>query len=223
MQRIGIGEDLNELIHGKKILELSGLEKRVVIISYLSERPCSTSYMIATNLSISERGVLWHLRSMEKKDIIGEKELEGKNRFFIMDHIRGEDCHVFSILSEKKIGKIFSTAYERPGITKTELAEIFEVSRQRMWKLTKRLIESGLLKEVKDGRYNRYYLSKKSEELAMVYAERTNSTSSIIEHAIKKIGLNYEIIAHRNGILHLKIGDKEMTFSTDPFRSALEG
>ncbi len=223
MQRSGIGEDLEALLTGKRSVELSGMEKKLMILSYLSERPCSTSYSISTFMDISERGALWHLRSMCRKEILEEMDVGGKSRFFIIDHIRKEHCMMFSIMSERRHRGIMALIWERPGISVSELCERFGISRQGMWKTMKRLMETGLIRKVRDGKHTRYYPSKEAEELARTYAERRESAASVIERGVKRIGLDCTAISHRNGILHLRIGDDEFSFSTDPFRSIMEG
>jgi predicted transcriptional regulator len=223
MKRSGIGEDLEAVIRGERMMEASGMERKAIILSYLSERPCSTSYAIANALNISERGALWHFRSMEKREIIGETELDGKRRFFITDHIKNEHCRIFSILSEKRLRGILIMVVESPGISSSEISDKLDVTRQASWKLVKKLLKSGLIKEVKDGRKTRYYPSETLREMESIYAERRESTAYLIEMDIKKIGFAPAVITHRNGMLHLKVGEKEMAFSTDPFRSALEG
>ena len=223
MKRSGIGEDLEAIIKGNRMREASGMERKLIILSYLSERPCSTSYAIAKSLSISERGALWHLRSMEKREILGSVEAEGKKRFFIRHQIKNEHCSIFSTLSEKRLRNVLLMVIERPGISESEICERLRVSRQTSWRIAKKLLQSGLIKEMKDGRYTRYHPSEFLKELESVYAERRDSVASIIEADIRKIGFSPVIIAHRNGILHLKLEDREMAFSTDPFRSALEG
>lgn len=223
MKRSGIGEDMKISISRKRFMEATGVERKLMILSYLSERPCSTSYAVSTSLEISERGALWHLRSMVKKEILDEIEIEGKHRFFIQGQIKKEDCRIFSILSEKRYREVFVFLLGKSGATHSELSDTFGASRQSMWKIVKKLMSVGLVKEIREGRHIRYFPSKKVGDMASVYSERTEAVATIIESSIKKTGLEYMVIVHRNGILHLRIGEKEVSFSTDPFRSILEG
>jgi predicted transcriptional regulator len=223
MKRSGIGEDLEAVIKGTRMMDASGTERKVLILSYLSERPCSTSYLVATELGTSERGALWHLRSMAKKDVLREVEMEKKHRFFITDHIRQEDCPVFSLLSERKPREVFRAIAENPGINHSELCELFGVSRQAMWKMVKKLVDADLIHQTREGRYVEYHLSGKAEEMAEIYMERRESAGSIIEIGLKNIGVDYSVAGHRNGTLYISMGDKDFNFSTDPFRSILEG
>ncbi len=223
MKRSGIGEDLEAVITGTKAVEASGTERKLMILSYISERPCSTSYLVSVGMGISERGALWHLRSMVKRDVLNETEIEGKHRFFIPDHISREDCPVFSILSEKRPRAVLVEIAKNPDITHSELSERFGVSRQAMWKMLRKLSDIGMIGQRKDGRNVRYSLSERALAMAEKYRERRESAASIIESCLKNLGVDYNIAEHRNGTLYVSIGDKDFNFSTDPFRTLMEG
>lgn len=217
-----IGEDLEARISGKKHTDTASLEKKVIILSYISRKPCCTSYIISKELHLSERGVLWHLRTMEKIGVTEEVDIDGKKRFLISDQIKKEHCRIFSALLNKKIKDSLISIVESPGITGNELEDVLGMSRQNLWKTLKKLNELSLIKRIKDGRYVRYHPSEFLSSIASMYEERRNFLASKIENAMKSMGLNYITLEHRNGILYVRMGENDITFSTDPLKSSLE-
>ncbi len=217
-----IGEEFERAISGEDNRKTEGFERRLDILSHLSRNPCCTSSEIAKLMNISDRGVLWHLRAMERLEFVGEAEIGAKKRFFIRMHVREGDCEVLSLVKESRVRKIFLTVLESPGIKQKELSESLLLSRQSMGKILKKLMASGILAETRDGRNMRYYPTKKLSELQKLYEERRSNASDRIKEIVRAMGMEYEITMDRDGLLYMKIGNKDVRFGTDPMKSILE-
>ncbi len=217
-----IGEEFERAIYGKKEEETEGLERRLGILSYLSRKPCSTSSEIAKFMKISDRGVLWHLRAMEKAGTIGEVVIDKKTRFFIRGCVREGDCGVFSLIKDRKTRKAVATIFENPGITQKRLSENLQLSRQSTGRILRRLEKAGVITSIRDGKNMRYYPTRKLTELRRIYEERTENASKRIKGLVKDLGMDFDITLDREGLLYMKIAGRDVRFSTDPLRSALE-
>lgn len=217
-----IGEEFEKAISGKKDRKTEGFERPPDILSFLSRNPCSTSTAIARALGISERGVMWHLRAMKRLEFVAEMDINSKKRFFIKMHVREEDCEVLSLIKQPTVRKIFMDVLENPGIRQKALSKNVKISRQSMSKILKKLMEKGILTGTRDGRNMRYYPTKKLQELQRIYEERRESVSRRIREIVRAMGMEYEITMDRDGLLYMKIGNRELRFGTDPIRSIME-
>jgi len=220
MSAPNIGEEFEKAVSGRDDERVEGLEKKIALLSHLSRNPCSTSSEIANALGISERGVLWHLKAMERSDFVGE--LAGsRRRFFIKMHVREGDCELISLLKERKVRDLIRDLLENPGTCQKSIAESLNISRQSAGKLLKRMVHTGILAETRDGRRTRYYMTKRLSEMRKFYEERRESASERIRNIVGKLGIGYEINLERDGMLYLKIRDNLVRFGTDPVISVL--
>ncbi len=222
MERGNIGEAFEKALSGSDKFSEADISKKIIIVSFLSMHPCSTSTAIARFLNTSERGVMWHLDGLMKKGIAGKYERK-KARFFIKGHVKEGDCPIFSLLYDDKVRDIILILGESPGMSQSEILTETTLSRPVLKRLLRSLEEEGLIKAVKEGRNRRYYLTEKLGSIREEYARRKESTAILLKDMLSQLTGRFEIILERGALLHISLGKEEILLSTDPFESAFRG
>ncbi len=222
MAPAGMGEELEKAMSGQETATETGTSRKILILSFLSERPCSTAGQISRNFKISTRGVLWHIRGMKKEQMISEID-DTKTRYFITGSIKSSDCGIFTLLSDERARMILHTVAREPGLTQKDIAANIGISRELVGKIVNMIIKNGLISGIRDGKNRRYFITEKIEHMQNEYSERRKAVKEIIEGVMKELGAEFKPDVERDGVLYLKIGNKELKFSTDPFKSCLEG
>ncbi len=222
MAPAGMGEELEKAMSGQERAGEPGVSKKILILSFLSQRPCSTVGQISRNFKISARGVLWHIGGMKKEQIISEIN-DIKIRYFISGSIRASDCGIFTILSDDRARAILHAIAREPGVTQKEIAVNLGISRELTGKIIKKLIKNNLVGSIRDGKNRRYFITKRIGEMEKEYSERRKAVKDVLEGIMKELGVEFSPDVERDGALYLRIGDEELKFSTDPLKSSLEG
>jgi len=217
-----IGEELQKAISGKEIRPDAEVSRKILILSFLSMHPCSTSTAIARFLDTSERGVMWHTDSLVRKEIIGRRDGK-KTRFFIRNHIRDGDCPVFSILGDERAKKILLLLEESAGMSNTEILEETGMARQSARNLLGALEGAQIVRSLKEGRNRRYYLTEKLAEMREDYASRREMAGNTMKEILNELAGSYEVLSERDGMLMISMGDRDLKMATDPFTGVFTG
>jgi DNA-binding transcriptional ArsR family regulator len=134
----------------------------------------------------------------------------GKNKvYYPTDMIDPADIEILALLTGDKARLICSKISENPGITQGELGKKLGMYQQEIGWYTGKLTEKGVLKRVVDGRFRRYYLSDEIEVILKSNRKRLNLFKKNLIKALKRDGMNPEIIRSRGDTLVIQIGGEK--------------
>lgn len=178
---------------------------RLEIFQFLCKNPCSRLRAIAKALDVAVPTVDWHLRKMVDRGLLTVKTV-GKNKiFYPKEMIDPEDIEVLSILSGDKSRLILRTIADNPGITQSKLCQKVGMYQQEVGWCTTNLTERGVLSCVRDGRFKHYYINENLENVLRSDRKRRNLFKKTIVTALKRDGLNPEIVRSRGNALIIEI------------------
>ena len=178
---------------------------RLEIFQFLCKNPCSRLRSIAKPLDLAVPTVDWHLGKMVDKGLVTVKTV-GKNKiFYPKEMIDSEDIEVLAILSGDKSRLILRTIVDDPGITQTNLGKKVGMYQQEVGWYTTNLTEKGVLSCIRDGRFKHYYISDNLENVLRSDRKRRNHFKKTLIKALKRDGLNPEIVRSRGSVLILEI------------------
>jgi len=116
-----------------------------------------------------------------------------------------EYLEVLCILAGDKSRLILRTINDNPGITQSKLGRKVGMYQQEVGWYTTNMTERGVLSCVKDGRYKHYYINENLADVLKSDRKRRNLFKKTIVTALKKDGLNPEIMRSRGNTLVIEI------------------
>lgn len=129
------------------------------IMAYIRDNPGSYLRQIKTGLSISMGTIQYHLNRLEKDNKISSSRNGLHKCFFVTGIFKDNEKEIIKYLNQETPRKIIMYIIEEGQPSQTDIAKNIEISSPSInWNL-KRLIESNVIKEKKDGRFKRYTLS----------------------------------------------------------------
>lgn len=218
-----IGDALKRAIAQERTLEDVGKSKkgeeslllnpsRLEIFQYLCKNPCSKLRAIAEALELAVATTDWHLRKLSEKGLVTAKSVGKVKIYYPAEMIDPGDVEILAILSGDKARLICSIIASNPGINQGELGKKVGMYQQEVGWYTSKLTEKGVLSRVKDGRFRRYYLSENLDSALLSDRKRRNHFKKALLKALKRDGVDPEIIRSRSQTLVLQIGSgKEKT------------
>ena len=178
---------------------------RLEIFQFLCKNPCSKIRTIARTLDVAVPTVDWHLRKMVDRGLLTMRTV-GKNKvFYPKEMIDPEDIEVLCMLAGDKSRLILRTIHDNPGITQSQLGRKVGMYQQEVGWYTANMTERGVLSCVKDGRYKHYYINENLADVLKSDRKRKNLFKKTIVTALKKDGLNPEIVRSRGNALVIEI------------------
>jgi DNA-binding transcriptional ArsR family regulator len=186
---------------------------RLEIFQFLCKNPCSKLKSIASFLELADSTVDYHLRKLSKHGLVTIKKVSKNKVYYPTDMIDSEDIEVLALLSQDKVRLICSVISRNPGITQSELGKKLGMYQQEIGWYTSKLTEKGVLKRIIDGKFRRFYLSQELDKVLRSNRKRTNLFKKNLIKALKRDGMNPEIIRSRGNVLVIQIGpvkDKTM-------------
>lgn len=212
-----------EVQTGKSLLMNSVRRK---VIKYLCEYPCSSLSILAHDLKISAPSMSWHLKLLLERKLLSEKRFGGKRLFYPRNMFDNSAIGVLSILANPKINDIYLKINEYPGINQKELSKQLSVSHQSINAFTNRLKSVEVINIVRDGKFTRYYPSKKLGELEISQRKNLKEFRNWIIKAFKFDGVNPKLIRSTDRLLFLKITSgtnvESIRLSVNPFYSVIQ-
>lgn len=144
-------------------LLLNPIRRRIYEV--VCESPGIHFYKIASELATSQGTLDWHLRQLEKDELLSSTKFGGKRIFYPRMLSSEESAKAFAALRSKTAQEIFSNIINHPGMNQQELANAVEVHHDTVrYHLTK-FEDVGLVDRYRDGREVRVFLGELGELL----------------------------------------------------------
>ncbi|WP_455391621.1 hypothetical protein [[Eubacterium] cellulosolvens] len=212
-----------EVQSGKSVLMNTTRQK---IFRYLCEYPCSSLSTIARDIQLSPPSTSWHLKILMARKLILNVSIGNQIVFYPSEMIDGSSVPILSLLTKPKVNDIFVKIIESPGINQNELTEELSVSHQSINTFANRLKEENLINIIKDGKFTRYYPTKKLNNLELEQRKKLKEFRKWVIKAFKYDGINPKLVRVSDRELTLQITSgkslKSLKLSANPFITVIQ-
>lgn len=199
---------------------------RQKIFKYLCEYPCSSLSTIANDFKISPASMSWHLNLLLERKIITKMKAGGQRIFYPTNIIDKSTIPVLILLANPKIHDLFIKIKATPGIKQKELSEELGLSHQSINTFSSRLKYKDLIEIVRDGKFTRYYPTKKLDELEISQRKNLKEFRKWVIKIFKYDGVNPKLIKVSDRLLYLQITSgttiESISLSVNPFYSVVQ-
>jgi DNA-binding MarR family transcriptional regulator len=199
---------------------------RQKILKYLCKYPCTSLSVLSSDLNLAPATISWHLNQLIERKILSEVKNRGKRLFYPPNMINDEMVTVFSLLAKPKIHDIFMKIRESPGISQKELSDELGMGHQSVYTFTNKLENGEIISKLIDGKFTRYYPTKRINELENDQRKNLKEFRKWIIKVLKFDGVNPKLIKVTEQELYLQIqvgtGIVSLKLSVNPFKSILE-
>lgn len=179
-------------------------ESRCEIFEFLCSHPCSSVSSIAKGLNISESRVRWHLEKLVWDKLVKLKE-NSNTIFFPSNMINPEHINIFKLLAVDRSNSIFESIKRNEGLYQNELSKKLDLNTRTVMKYTSDLEYFGLIRGANDGKYKRYYLTDRMDELRDYYRKNAKNFKEYVLKRTKMDGLRPKVILSTPEVLRLKL------------------
>lgn len=151
-------------IPAKKVLEHP---RRAAIMAHVRADPGAEVTAVARELEIARGVALHHIKRLRQEGFIRVTRLNGRTALFAADsgHLGNEEAAV--LLRRDASRNLYEAIRAQPGIDQSTLADMLDITQQRVSLLLKRMDEAGLVrKDRKAGRLTYYPARRRRREAA---------------------------------------------------------
>jgi DNA-binding transcriptional ArsR family regulator len=198
---------------------------RQELLMYLSRNPCSHMRAIARGLGWSMPTVDWHMRKMMGAGIVQEKRVGRKRIFYITGQVSSEDQRACTHLSQEIPRRLLKAVAATPGLTQGELAG--KLKQRDIGRHLKTLVALGLLAEMRDGRFKRYFLDPAVMDRDRCYQKQAKTFKKDILRMLRTDGLDAWVMTARDGLLEIDISvgrsKRTIILHVTPFAALMSG
>ncbi len=188
--------------------------RRISIIAYFLQRPCSKVTSASKVLSIGPKTIRHHLNILSDEGIM--EKLNG--RYFVSGAIVPEHAEMFSVMDSQNVERILALIIQRGPLERADIMRATRLSDNQISYALRMMRESGIIRK-KEGTY----------ELAFDLVEFQYTYESLMEKTLARLamdaraeGKSMEIIRKGHGfILRMKDPDTEFHIPEVPFYEIL--
>ncbi|MGH9999310.1 MAG: winged helix-turn-helix transcriptional regulator [Nitrosopumilaceae archaeon] len=128
------------------------------VLQFIQENPGSHLRQIKRELTMSMGTIQYHLNLLEKQGKISSERHDLHKHYFPIGLFEQSERDILKILNQETAREILMMILEKRNPTQTDIANIIKISSSSVnWHIN-RLIELGLILELKDGKFKRYTL-----------------------------------------------------------------
>jgi predicted transcriptional regulator len=159
------------------------LETRKEIFEHVRANPGVHFSQLKRDLEMETGLLQHHLRTLEDYDVLTSEDHQGKRRLFVAQELDEEERAILSSLRYETTRHILLFLLEERKARNREIAEELGVSPATVSWHVSRLVENGIVSEVRDGRTTRYTVT--DEELTMQLLVRYRE--SFVDRAVDNV------------------------------------
>ena len=203
-------------------------DTRLNIFVYLHYRPCSTLSSIMDFVGRSRTDTEWHLKTMTGAGYVIARKLMKWNIYMPATFSQADEYNIFAFLNMPLYRKVFKEIIHNPGVTITELSEMFDRKPPSMLRIVNTLCDFELVEKVREGRNARLYASGRYKKMSIDFEKKKKSLikASLI-HILDADGLKPELVSQSEDHMELSVigrdGKRKMVkIPLNPFRTVLE-
>jgi len=128
------------------------------VLQYIQENPGCHLRQIKRELTMSMGTTQYHLDLLEKQGKISSERHNLFKYYFPIGLFEQNERDILKILNQETAREILMMILEKKNPTQTDIANIIGISSASVNWHIKRLVELGLILELKDGKFKRYTL-----------------------------------------------------------------
>jgi predicted transcriptional regulator len=152
-------------LNGGREVYIDNIETK--IMEYIEKNPGSYLRQIKTELNISMGTLQYHLRKLEKENKITSSRNGLYKCFFVTRMFKDNEKEIIRYLNQETPRRIIMFVIEQVQPTQNDIARNLRITPPSItWNL-KRLLNSKIIIEKKDGRYKRYLLSPDIDSISL--------------------------------------------------------
>lgn len=159
------------------------LETRKEIFEYVQANPGVHFSQLKRDLDMETGLLQHHLRTLENYDVLTSEEHQGKRRLFVAEELDDEERAILSSLRYETTRHILLFLLEENTARNRAIAEELGVAPATVSWHVSRLVEDGIVSEVRNGRTTRYTVT--DEELTMQLLVRYQE--SFVDRAVDNV------------------------------------
>lgn len=233
----GIGLKMRRAMEGRRVARLPETTypvrrtlmmnpTRRKILTCLCKNPCQTVADVARALRTSRANTNWHLEKMVTATFLTKKRFGGGWVLYPSHFIEDDDVPVLSHLADPFTVKVFQGVKDQPDTNQGDLGKALKVSRQALaWHISK-LLHTGLIETMLDGRYKRYRATSYLDTRARKHQKRMAAFKGLLLRLLRKDGTDPVIVKSlaRTLVVKLKAGKSSSVLEVDmdPFHHFLK-
>ena len=126
------------------------------VLQYIQENPGCHLRQIKRELTMSMGTIQYHLNLLEKQGKISSERHNLHRYYFPIGLFEQNEKDILKILNQETAREILMMILEKRNPTQTDIAKIIGISSASVNWHIKRLVELGLILELKDGKFKRY-------------------------------------------------------------------
>ena len=138
------------------------IQKQIYLL--VVKQPGLNLSTIAEHLKISIPLALYHLRYLEKNDMLSSTKEEGFQRYYIKGKIGVKDQKFLSLFRQEMLLRIVLFLLKNPQSRHKDIVENFEISRSLLSYYLKKLAKKGIIL-IQEGDKERHYVILNEEEI----------------------------------------------------------
>ena len=136
--------------------ELKSNTERVLL--FIEQNPGCHLRQIKRDLDISMGTLQYHLNLLEKSGKIASERHSLHRFYFPVSIFEKHDRNILKILNQETAREILMLIVEKRDPTQTDIVESIKISAASVNWHVKRLVDLGIITEVRDGKFKRYML-----------------------------------------------------------------
>jgi len=175
----------NDEQNGPTVDETSGLslDTRKEIFEYVRDNPGIHFSQLKRDLDMETGLLQYHLRELERYDVLESEEYQGKRRVFVARELNPEERRILATLRYETTRRILLFLLEAGSARNSDIAEEIGVTPATVsWHLSN-LVDNDVVERRKEGRTTRYQVA--NEELTVQLLVRYQE--SFIDRAVDRI------------------------------------
>lgn len=144
------------------------------VLSYIQENPGSHLRGIERGLSISLGTLRYHLDTLEKTGKIMSERYNLHRYYFLAGSFKEDERNTLKMLNKKTSRRIILFIMERKNPTLKDIVKNIGISYASVTWHIRRFIDLGIILEFDEGRYRKYHLVTRSQDIANLFKNYHN-------------------------------------------------
>jgi DNA-binding transcriptional ArsR family regulator len=177
---------------------------RRAIYEFLCLHPCSLVSSIAKNLEMKESSVRWHLDKLVYERFVTVKD-NGSTIFFPTQMLNPDHIPLFRLMALEKSIDILHHIKSNEGVHQNEISRELELNIRTVMKYLSDLETFGLIRSANDGKYKRFYLTKRMNDIRDYYKKNSKHFKEYVVKKARSDGLRPRILLSSPERLKLKL------------------
>jgi predicted transcriptional regulator len=179
------------------------------IYEYIVDNPSCHVRKISRELDIAIGDTQYHLKILEKKDLIKSRRVGLFRMYYAVAIFRERQQSILAVLGQEVPRDIILFLIESPGATQIDIARHESLTPPTInWHMS-RLIEIGLVSRRKKGKFVKYYTQGDTDDITNILKIYYPSLWSKLSNRLAEVFLDLSVISSKSD------DDKKMLKTTD--------